>query len=100
MNIAQAQTRFYVLGKSGGGLHWVLSLDGYATQSLAQRAINWQRQGQGEFDPADHWAIAQWNADLCGFVVEGETVRRELSEGPYTEAAWRDFIRGLGVECD
>jgi hypothetical protein len=91
---------FYVLGKSAGGLHWVLSLEGYASKSAAERAINWQRVGQGQFDPADYWAIASWNPELCGFQVEGEEARREISEGPYTEAAWRDFMRSLGVECD
>lgn len=91
------QERFYVLSKASGGLAWVLNLDGYATRQEAERAINWQSVGQGQFEP---WWIARWNADLCGFVVEGETERRELSEVPYTEAAWRDFIRGLGVEVE
>lgn len=60
---------------------WVLNLDGFAGEDVAQQAIRWQRQG--------------------GFTQRMEIFKREdiasldLSRGPYTEKAWFNFLSTL-----
>ena len=90
---------FYVIGNAKNPLScWVLNLDGYATREAAQRAINWQRLGQGQFDPPGHWKITEYEPSNGFADVEGLTYFPK--RGPYTEAAWTAFLdRLLGDEA-
>lgn len=60
---------------------WVLNLDGFAGEDVAQQAIRWQRQG--------------------GFTQRMEIFKRadiaplEMAQGPYTDKAWFDFLSTL-----
>ncbi len=60
---------------------WVLNLDGFAGEDVAQQAIRWQRQG--------------------GFTQRMEVMNRtdlaslDLAQGPYTKAAWEKFLSTL-----
>lgn len=65
---------------------------GYATREAAGRAIAWQRQGQGQFDPPGYWQITEYEPSH-GFVGEGRSYLP--GRGPYTEAAWGAFLDRL-----
>jgi hypothetical protein len=84
---------FYVIGNAGGTTSWVLNLDGYPTKEAAQRAINWQRQGQGQFDPPGYWKITEYEPPN-GF-VDADGYSYLPGSAPYTFAAWQAFLDRL-----
>lgn len=65
----------------------VINLDGYATCQLVQRALNWQRIGQGEHD---HYEIATRTGPDTFKNASG--VEFTARRSPYTEAAWNRFL--------
>jgi hypothetical protein len=76
-----------VIGDAEGERPWVLSLTGYADEYLAQRAINWQRIGQGQFDPPDYWKIVTTD--------ELRALLPSMTRSPYTQEAWDRFTRSI-----
>lgn len=75
----------YVIGNAAVD-PWVLNLEP-KTQFMAERAINWQRVGQGQFDPPDYWRIVT-KAELLELLPT-------MNRLPYTEEAWERFTNGL-----
>lgn len=86
---------YYVIG-SAETQPWVLNLEGYRTPELAKRAISWQRQGQGQFDPPGYWQIGLIDPALgrCHSLDGNRTFT--LHRGPYTAAAWENFCERTG----
>lgn len=85
--------KVHVLGYHVGSanlLRWVLNLEPCGLGE-ALKKIPWQRQPND--DRLMGWELATWDAARCRFVVEGAP--RDVSEGPYTEAAWREFTLSL-----
>lgn len=72
--------RRWVLGEGP----WVLSLDGYPNEARAQRAVAWQRIGQGEFE---RWDIVTTD--------ELRALLPTMDRGPYTEEAWAAFLQRM-----
>jgi hypothetical protein len=91
---------YYVIGGANSDAPWPLSLSGYATPALAQRAINWQAVGQGAFDPPGYWQIAIIDPALgrCHSLDGNRTF--DLSPGGWTDAAWADFCQRTGYRAD
>ena len=85
--------KVHVLGYSThrpGGFRWVLNLQPCSVGEALQK-IRWQREPRD--DGMMGWELATWDAALCRFIVEGQP--RDVSEGPYTEAAWSEFTLSL-----
>ncbi len=86
----------YVIGAADSDMPWVLNLDGYATEQRAQDAINWQRVGQGQFDPPNYWRIVTLrDGQLIGLDGERSYVP---DRRPYTIEAWQAFTTKTGLQ--
>lgn len=86
-----ADAKYHVIGNPASP--WVLNLEP-RTMAECQRAIAWQRQGQGQFDPPGYWQITEYEPSQ-GFVgLDGETY--VPGKGPYTDAAWAAFHERYG----
>lgn len=88
--------KYHVIGNAFGSTPWVLNLDP-RTLLECQRAIAWQRQGQGQFDPPEYWRIAEYLPSQ-GF-VDREGVAHVPGKGPYTDAAWAAFWERYGDDA-
>jgi hypothetical protein len=71
---------FWIIGDAEGATPWILNLDGYPSRSAAERAVSWQRVGQGQFDPPGYWRIIE--------PAELREIAPRLSRSPYTVEAF------------
>lgn len=78
---------FWIIGSADTAAPWLLSLDGYPNEARAQQAVNWQRVGQGEFDPPTYWRIISLD--------ELRQIAPRLSLSPYTAQAFAEFVDKL-----
>ena len=81
----------FVLVNTGGETDMVLQLGPY-TESAADRAIAWQRIGQGEFD---RQCKCRYDAASHQFVEISTGKPRAVSQSPYTAEAWSRFMGAM-----
>jgi hypothetical protein len=79
----------WVIGNAHTNDPWLLNLDPYPNQDRAQRAIYWQRIGQGQFDPPEYWKIVTTD--------ELQQLLPSMDRSPYTEEAWARFKETINV---
>lgn len=77
-----SEANLYVIGNAAVS-PWVLSLDPY-TQAGAERAVTWQRRGQGQFDAPNYWRIVT--------IDELRELLPTMDRMPYTQEAWDAFV--------
>lgn len=94
MNVTSIVKDTFVIGGADrlAADRWCLNLEPY-TELEADRAIAWQRQGQGQFDTPGYWAKTKWNPEARSFDRDGYCVAllADMSRDPYTEQAWAAF---------
>jgi hypothetical protein len=79
---------YWVIGAAQTDEPWLLNLDAtYKTEARAQSAINWQRIGQGQFDPPGYWKIITTD--------ELRELLPSMTRSPYTQEAWERFCNGI-----
>ncbi|WP_336812793.1 hypothetical protein [Bosea sp. MMO-172] len=84
-----ATAQHYIICIRKDGSSWLLSLEP-KTRVEADRSVSWQCQGGAK---REEFCITTWDRETLRFVAPGKSFQPD--EGPYTEAAWRDFHGGL-----
>lgn len=79
----------YVIGNAAHA-PWLLSLDPYSSLERAERAIYWQRVGQGQFDPPEYWRTVT--------ARELAQILPTMDRAPYTQKAWDGFLTSFTWE--
>lgn len=82
----------WVIGSANTDFPWVLQFEPYPSEERARRAVNWQRIGQGAFDPVDYWRIVN--------LAELRLMLSSLQRGPYTEEAFNNFLATIYLSID
>ena len=86
----------YVLGNTNPP--WLLTTEP-VTMERAQRAIAWQRIGQGAFDPPDYWQICTFDKARNAFIDDhGQDYKP--NRGCYTVEAWTRICAAIGYETE
>lgn len=86
-----ANGRFFPVCVFDDGSAMVLSLEP-VTLERAERAIQWQKIGQGQWDD---WRICHVES---GRMVDTNGNAMNLHQSPYTVAAWTEFIERERLE--